>query len=184
MSGPLFVGRQRWCWTTSWRCWLASPVRCRATALVQARACGAFTTAHEAFWAAARRQHGDSAGTRELVEVLLLHRHLTAGQVVAGIEAALSVGAARADVVAVEARRTADTGDRKPVDPEDLDSGSWPSGVVSLTERRLADPASVIAGLPADTRAAPRVDPYDQLLTRRIPTTAATAAACAEGEVS
>src|SRR4051794_37211751 len=96
-----------------------------ATALVQARACGSFTAAHEAFWAAARRQHGDAAGTRELVEVLLLHRHLAAGQVIAGIEAALTVGAARADVVAVEARRTADTGDRKPVDLEDLDSGSW-----------------------------------------------------------
>lgn len=155
-----------------------------ATALVQARASGAFTTAHEAFWAAARRQHGDAAGTRELVEVLLLHRHLAAGQVIAGIEAALSVGAARADVVAVEARRTADTGDRKPVDLEDLNSESWPSGVVSLTERRLADPAAVIAGLPADTRPAPRVDPYDQLLTRRTTTTAATTADSAEGQVS
>ena len=47
-----------------------------ATALVQARRAGAFTAAHEAFWAAARTAHGDAAGTRELVEVLLLHRHL------------------------------------------------------------------------------------------------------------
>lgn len=47
-----------------------------ATALAQARAAGSFTTAHEAFWAAARKAHGDSAGTRELVDVLLLHRHM------------------------------------------------------------------------------------------------------------
>jgi len=45
-----------------------------ATALAQARASGVFTAEHEAFWSAARRAHGDTAGTRELVEVLLLHR--------------------------------------------------------------------------------------------------------------
>ena len=48
-----------------------------ATALAQARASGAFTAEHDAFWAAARTAHGDPAGTRALVEVLLLHRHLT-----------------------------------------------------------------------------------------------------------
>jgi hypothetical protein len=47
-----------------------------ATALAQARACRAFTAEHEAFWAAACKAHGDGAGTRALVEVLLLHRHL------------------------------------------------------------------------------------------------------------
>lgn len=78
-----------------------------ATALVQARASGAFTAAHEAFWAAARKADGDSGGTRALVEVLLLHRHLPAEHVIAGITAALSVGAANPDVVAVEARKAA-----------------------------------------------------------------------------
>jgi len=47
-----------------------------ATALVQARKAGTFTAAHDAFWAAARRAHGDGAGTRALIEVLLLHRQL------------------------------------------------------------------------------------------------------------
>lgn len=47
-----------------------------ATALAQARTAGVFTAAHDAFWAAARRALGDAAGTRVLVEVLLLHRHL------------------------------------------------------------------------------------------------------------
>ena len=72
---------------------------------MQARACGAFTNAHEAFWAAARKAHGDTAGTRELIDVLLLHRHMAAADVVAGLTAALGIGAIRADVVAVEARK-------------------------------------------------------------------------------
>lgn len=41
--------------------------------------------------------------------------------------------------------------------------------VVSLTQRRLADPAAVIAGLPPDTRPLPSVASYDELLTRRTP---------------
>ena len=63
-----------------------------ATALVQARAAKVFTTEHDAFWAAARKAHGDAAGTRALIEVLLLHRHLDRADVLAGITAALSVG--------------------------------------------------------------------------------------------
>src|ERR1700751_6359277 len=66
-----------------------------------------FTAEHDAFWAASRKAHGDAAGTRALVEVLLLHRHLERVDVLAGITAALSVGAANADVVAVEARKVA-----------------------------------------------------------------------------
>ena len=49
-----------------------------ATALEQARAAGKFTPVHDAWWAAARKAHGDAAGTRALIEVLLLHRHLAA----------------------------------------------------------------------------------------------------------
>ena len=78
-----------------------------ATALAQARAAGVFTAAHEAFWAAARKAHGDSGGTQALIEVLLLHRHLAAADVVAGIGAALTVGSVSPDVVAVEARKAA-----------------------------------------------------------------------------
>jgi hypothetical protein len=39
--------------------------------------------------------------------------------------------------------------------------------VVSLTERRLADPTAVIAGLPPDARPMPSVDRYDELLILR-----------------
>jgi hypothetical protein len=44
-----------------------------------------FAGEHEAFWAAAHKAHGDAAGTRALVEVLLLHRHLDRDNVLAGI---------------------------------------------------------------------------------------------------
>lgn len=150
-----------------------------STALAQARAAGVFTAAHEAFWAASRKVNGDTDGTRELVDVLLLHRSLTHEQVIAGITAALTVGAVSADVVAVEARRhtpdttTATSGassDRHLVARGD----EREQRVVSLTQRRLTDPAAVIAGLPPDTRPIPSVAAYDELLPRRR-TTAPTA---------
>ena len=78
-----------------------------SAALAQARAAGAFTSAHEAFWAAARARHGDGAGTRALIEVLLLHRRMPAAQVIAGMTAALAAGSCSPDVVAVEARKHA-----------------------------------------------------------------------------
>jgi hypothetical protein len=135
-----------------------------ATALAQARASGMFTAAHDAFWAAARAAHGDAAGTRALVEALLLHRHLPHADVVAGLKAAVRVGATTADVVAIEARKAHDKrkaqGDLAPAAPR---PPSRAERIVSLTERRL------ISGrdeLPADTRSLPTVDHYDELLSR------------------
>jgi transposase len=127
--------------------------------LDQARASGVFTGAHEALWSAARRASGEPAATRVLVEVLLLHRHMDAADVITGIEAALSVGAHAADVVAVEARRAADA--RAGALAPDSGAGEPPAGpqVTSLTLRRLA-------ALPADSRPLPAVSAYDQLLTR------------------
>lgn len=164
-----------------------------ATALVQARKAGLFTPAHDAFWAAARKAHGDADGTRVLVEVLLLHRHLTAAGVVDGLGAALTVGAVRADVVAVEARRVAD---QRPIDLTAPSTGPSeqvrePGALVaSLTERRLADPTAVIAGLPPDARPLPSVTAYDELLHRRTTRTPPTPAGpgasspSTEGQVS
>ena len=126
-----------------------------ATALAQARASGAFPVEHEAFWAAARKQLGDAAGTRALIEVLLLHRHLDHADVLAGISAALSVGSTSADVVAVEARKAAQRDDT-PTEPE-ASAPPQRGRVVSLTGRRLA-------ALPSDGRPPPSVDHYDQLL--------------------
>ena len=127
--------------------------------LDQARAAGAFTGAHEALWSAARRADGEPAATRVLVEVLLLHRHMAAANVVTGIQAALSVGAHAADVVAVEARRAADARAAGPVPDSGGGEPAEEPQVTSLTLRRLA-------ALPADTRPLPTVSAYDQLLTR------------------
>lgn len=136
-----------------------------ATALMQARKAGSFTNAHEAFWAAARKARGDGDGTRELIDVLLLHRHMAHADVVAGLTAALSVGATTADVVAVEARKQQPRTNNSGTDNSNEKHAG--QGVVSLTERRLTDPSAVIAGLPADTRPLPSVAGYDELLTRR-----------------
>jgi transposase len=137
-----------------------------STALAQARAAARFTPAHEAFWAAARARHGDTAGTRALIEVLLLHRRLSRDAVLVGIRAALAAGSVSADVVAIEARKHAATstgtgsgaGDAartgEPVAPQ-----RSRAAVVTLGARRHAT-------LPVDERPAPSVRDYDQLLTR------------------
>jgi transposase len=130
-----------------------------SAALAQARTAGVFTSAHEAFWAAARARHGDAAGTRALIEVLLLHRRMPGPQVIAGITAALAAGSCSPDVVAVEARK-------HPAGPEPA-APPWPAiaprrsraAVVTLPTRR--EP------LPPDQRPAPSVAAYDQLLTPR-----------------
>lgn len=136
-----------------------------SSALAASRRAGVFTSEHEAFWAAARKVNGDGPGTRDLVEVLLLHRAMRPVDVIAGIRAALSVGAVSADVVALEARLHA--GGSSPVRPAADPPTTVEQRVVSLTQRRLADPAAVIVGLPADTRPLPSVADYDDLLPRR-----------------
>jgi transposase len=128
-----------------------------ATALDQARAAGKFTPVHDAWWAAARKAHGDAAGTRALVGVLLLHRHMDGEHVVAGLAAALRAGALTADAVALEARKAADdAGGGQPVPDTAL---AAPPPVASLTARRLDK-------LPPDARPLPSVAAYDQLLRR------------------
>jgi hypothetical protein len=124
--------------------------------LAQARAANRFTAEYDAFWATARKAHGDAAGTRALVEVLLLHRHLERVDVLAGITAALSVGSTSPDVVALEARKAAEhrgaAGDADGV----ADRGGR---VVILAEHRSAI-------VPADERPLPSVEKYDILLGR------------------
>jgi len=76
-----------------------------STALFQARSSGRFRPEHQQFWDLARRRNGDTAGTRALCDVLLLHRYHHSDHVVAGIRAALSIGNVDPAVVAVETRR-------------------------------------------------------------------------------
>lgn len=109
-----------------------------ATALVQARAAGTFTTAHQGFWDAARRAGGDREGTRALVGVLLLHRTLPVAAITAGIAAALAAGRYDPDLVAVEGRRH--------------------------HSAAAAEAVEVPGRVPADTRPVPSLTGYDTLL--------------------
>ncbi|MEU6418190.1 hypothetical protein [Streptomyces spiralis] len=102
--------------------------------------------------------HGERDGTRALIEVLLLGRHMTHEHVVAGLAAALRAGAMTADAVALEARK-APQAETEPA-PEARTLGQPPVTVTSLHEWRLAH-------LPPDTRPLPSVSHYDQLLRRR-----------------
>jgi hypothetical protein len=110
-----------------------------STALAQARACGAFSAAHERFWSQARRRVGDGAGTRALIGVLLLQRRMPAAVVTEAMDAALSIGSVDVEVVAIEARR--------------------------IAERRPAAPIVPIGTGGRDVRPLPRLDGYDSLLS-------------------
>ncbi len=114
-----------------------------ATPLAQARASGAFTAAHQAFWDAARRRLGDAAGTRRLIEVLLAHRRLPAEAIIAALQAANPAGIIDPEAIIVEARRRAD---------------ARPPGEVAP-----------IGQLTRYDRPAPDVAAYDQLLAAAAP---------------
>ena len=109
-----------------------------ATALVRARASGAFSADHEEFWRTARRRLGDADGTRALIEVLLAHRSLPADAVRAGIRAALGIGSGDPATVGVGARRG----------PEDHDAPGVPIGAPArhddvMTQRVAGDSPAI-----------------------------------------
>ena len=104
---------------------------------------------------AAARLHGAGAGPRRQ---LLLHRHLPATAVQAGLATALAVGSCSPDVVAAEARKAHP--DTALVEPA-ADAGTENQHVISLTQRRL----NRRKGLPVDTRKLPSVAADDQLLS-------------------
>ncbi|MDZ7577914.1 MAG: hypothetical protein U0904_07055 [Candidatus Nanopelagicales bacterium] len=120
-----------------------------ASALAQAKAAGAFTPTHQRFWDAARRAHGDGAGTRDLIEVLRLHRTLPTESVIAGMVEALLAGVTNPDLVAVAARTHQD--DQRVVP------------VLAPTEIACATTIPAIAW----NRPAPSLVIYDTLLPER-----------------
>ncbi|MFF9070678.1 hypothetical protein ACF09E_35590 [Streptomyces sp. NPDC014891] len=134
-----------------------------STALEQARSAGRFTPVHDNWWAAVRSAHGDAEGTRALIQVLLLGRHMRHEHVVAGLAAAFRAGALTADAVALEARRAAE-GDT-PVPPAPAPKPPAPPVEEHATVTFLADYR--LTHLPPDTRPLPSVAAYDQLLDRR-----------------
>jgi transposase len=113
-----------------------------ATALAQAKTAGAFTATHQRYWDAARRQRGDAAGTRALIEVLLAHRALPAIALASAMSTAISSGVLDPQAVLIDARRAA---------------GSQVAPVIPIGALARYDrPAPALAG-------------YDQLLSRSIP---------------
>jgi transposase len=112
-----------------------------ALATHQAREQGGLTRAHEQFWARARRRLGDAAGTRALIEVLLLGRGLPFPAVHAALEAVNGAGSLDPGLVAIEARR--------------------------ITEHRgpTGSTVSAASGLRRFDRDAPALTVYDGLLT-------------------
>jgi transposase len=113
-----------------------------ATALAQARAAGTFTAAHQAYWDATRRKHGDAAGTRALIEVMLAYRTLPAAVLEAAMTRAIEAGVLDPQAVLIDARRQLG---------------------------RQAATVIPIGALARYDRPAPALDAYDQLLTRTIP---------------
>ncbi len=105
--------------------------------LERARTSGMFSTVHERFWRRARRRLGDAAGTRALIEVLLLHRTLPFVAVHAALDAIDRIGSLDAGLVAIEARRIA--------------AGRGPTGAVveRSAVRRFDRPAPGLAGYDA-----------------------------------
>ena len=109
-----------------------------ATALAQAKACGAFTATHQRYWDAARRERGDAGGTRALIEVLLAHRTLPAAALITAMDTAAATGLLDPQVVLIDARR---------------DTGGQVAPVIPIgTLARYDRPAPTLAG-------------YDELLT-------------------
>jgi transposase len=114
-----------------------------ATALVQAKARGAFTATHQRYWDAVRRAHGDQAGTRALVEVLLAHRTMPAAVLIDAMDRAVHTACLDPQVVLIDAR---------------------------AGQAAHVAPVIPIAALAKYDRPAPSLTDYDQLLTARSPT--------------
>lgn len=110
-----------------------------ATALAQARASGAFTRAHQAYWDAARAASGDAAGAKALIEILLAHRNLPAEALKTAMSKAIAAGTLDPATVIIDARRIVG----EPIAP-----------VVPIGELARYD------------RPAPTLSGYDQLLSR------------------
>ena len=126
-----------------------------ATALFQARAAKKFTAEHDALWAAARKAHGDAAGTRVLVEVLLLHRHWT--------ESTCSPGSPRP---CRSARPILMWWRWKRARPLSAEEPPALADAPARTPGWWSWPSIARAGVSADERPLPSVDKYDILLGR------------------
>lgn len=76
-----------------------------ATALAQAKTRGVFTASHQSYWDAARSARGDAKGTRALIVILLAHRSMPAGALIAAMDGAVTSGCLDPETVLIDARR-------------------------------------------------------------------------------
>lgn len=127
-------------------------------ALAQAREQGSFTPAHQRLWDAARAACGQAEGTKVLIDVLLLHRHMHPADIRAGLAAAARVGSISPELIAMEARKHAADAGRSPTVTTHLP----PDGAIAPHTR-----ATPRRALPEDARPLPRLEAYDQLLRHR-----------------
>jgi transposase len=109
-----------------------------SSALLQARAAGTFTPAHDAWWRCVRQRKGDQAGTRAMVEVLLAQRRLPSFAVEDALRSLAAQGITDPQAVIIEARRK--------IRPNSLETVAQFPGAISKE------------------RPAPALAPYDQLL--------------------
>lgn len=77
----------------------------RATPLRQARDRGRWPDAYDRLWDALQRRHGEPEGTRQLLDVLLLHRDATTEDVHHAIDQALQLGCLDSSAIAVLLRQ-------------------------------------------------------------------------------
>jgi hypothetical protein len=144
-----------------------------STALTQARTQGVFSPTHDRFLSQARRKLGDKAGTKAMIDVLLLHRHYGADVVIEGMQKALCVGNVDANVVAIEVRRAVDQDNnildidsvRQTASPRNQTESKVCSFVVTRqnTSSRHGPKVTALQDVPI-TREIPSIKQYDALL--------------------
>lgn len=77
----------------------------RARALAQARAAGRWPVSYDRLWSALKERYGEAPGTRQLLDVLILHRSAPGYAVHAAVEQALALGCYDAGAIAVLLRQ-------------------------------------------------------------------------------
>jgi len=86
--------------------------------LHQARAAGAWPAAYDRLWEQLKLRHGDAAGTRQMIDVLILHRKAEGAEVHAAVAHALVLGCCDAEAVELLLRqRRSAPGGLQPLEP-------------------------------------------------------------------
>ena len=109
-------------------------------ALHQARGRGEFPHAYDQLWTLMRRRFGEAAGTRALIEVLLLHRKHERAVVSGAVECALELGTVDPGTVALIARNLIAEPDKKvaSIDVGHLSRYDRPRGDTATYDELLA----------------------------------------------